>query len=216
MNRQVLRRVGFVVAICAAAGALAGIAGSMAAPSKSSSSSSSVAKRAQLWRMRARMHARRFGRFGGLGPGPAMALGAGGPPVHAQAVVPNANGDGFDTITFDVGTLKSIDGTKLTLTEGTDKATYGTPTIDVGSDAKVFRNHEKASLSDLKEGDLVRIVQAPKGTLVWAEDPAFQKQERQNRPHWGPPGGPGFAPGAPAPGAYPGGYGSSGSSGSNS
>ena len=213
MNRQNLKRVGFVVVVCALAGALAGIAGSMAAPSKKSSSGSSAssAKR-QLWH--ARMHARRFGRLGGFGPGPA---GGGGPAVHAQAVVPNAAGDGFDTITFDAGTLKSIDGSKLTVTEGTDKATYGTPTIDVGSSAKVFRSHQKASLGDLKEGDLVRIIQAPKGTLVWAEDPAFEKQERQNGPRFGPPG---FGPGGPPPGAYPGGSngsnGSSGSSGSNS
>jgi hypothetical protein len=195
MSTSGFKRAGFVITVCAAAGAIAGIAGSAAAPSHKSSSSSSSAT---AWSARAHRFAHRFGpRHGPLGFGL-----KGGPPVHAETVVPNASGTGFDTVTFDAGKLKSIDGSKLTLTEGTSKATYGTPTIDVGGNPTVFRNHEKASLSDLKEGDDVRIIQAPKGTVVMAEDPAFEAQEQNDRPHWGPPPG-GPPPGAPAPGAYP-------------
>jgi hypothetical protein len=218
MNSKGWKRVGLIVLVCAVAGALAGIAGSAAAPS-SSKSSADAAAAAKARHFGLRMRA--FKRFG-----PALAFGPGGeiggPPVHAQVVVPNANGDGFDTVTMDSGKLKSIDGSNLTVTEGTDKATYDTPTIDVGSDAKVFRNHEKASLSDLKEGDFVHIVKGPKGTVVLAESPDFRAQEKKEMPrffrHWRggpPPGGP--PPGGPPPG-YPGDYPESGSSqgGSNS
>ena len=195
MKTPGLHRVGSIVVICAAAGALAGIAGSAAAPS-TKSSKSSKSRQAQALR-----HARRFERMRGPGFGPGPFIGGpGGPAVHSEIVVPNASGNGFDTITSDAGKLKSVDGTKLTLTEGTDKATYGTPTIDVGSDAKVFRNHQKATLGDLKEGDDVRIIKSPRGTLVWAEDATFEAQEQKNRPHfghggWGPPPGGGGYPG---------------------
>jgi hypothetical protein len=192
MNSRGLKRVGLVVAVCALAGAIAGIAGSMAAPSKSARSK---ARAAHAMRMRWAHGARHLGMGLGIEPG--------GPPVHAEAVVPNAAGDGFQTITTDAGKLKAIDGSKLTVTEGTDKATYAEPTIDVGSSPTVYRNHEKVSLSDLKEGDFVRIVQGPKGTLVWAEDPDFRAKEQSERDHWGPHPGPGFGP---PPGAhmYPG------------
>ena len=214
-----LRRIGIVVAICAFAGALAGIAGSMAAPSSKSSKSKSNSAKAQALR-----HAKRFGplRFG-FGPGP------GGGPVHSETVIPNESGDNFVTITTDAGKLKSRDGSKLTLTEGTDKATYGTPTIDVGSSPKVFRNHAPATLDDLKTDDEVRIIQSPRGTLVWAEDAAFQAQEqkmRQNferghrhfRGKFGPggPGGPGWGPPPPGGGSYPGDDGGSPGSSGNS
>ncbi|MFL5896664.1 MAG: hypothetical protein ACJ76Z_16315 [Thermoleophilaceae bacterium] len=199
MNRPRIRGIGIIVAICALAGALAGIAGSAAAPSKSKSKSASAHPRAHVLRAR-------------HGGGFRMARGVGGPPVHADAVVPNANGDGFDTVTMDNGRLKAIDNSKLTVTEGTDKKTYGEPTIDVGGNPTVVRNHEKAALSDLKEGDFVHIIQGPKGTFVMAEDAAFRAQEDKERGHFrggrfGPgrfgPGGDGPPPGGPPPG-YPG------------
>lgn len=214
MNSRSFKRVGLIILVCAVAGALAGIAGSAAAPSSSKPSAAAAATaKARHFKLRMR-ELKRFGPAFGIGPGP-----VGGPPVHAQMVVPNANGDGFDTVTMDSGKLKSIDGSNLTVTEGTDKATYDTPTIDVGSDAHVFRNHAKAALSDLQAGDFVHIVKGPKGTLVWAESPDFRAQEKKDMPrfferHWrgGPP------PGGPPPG-YPGGaYPESGTSqgGSNS
>jgi hypothetical protein len=211
MKRTGLARIGAIVAICALVGALAGIAGSAAAPTKKSAAAKKSAQKRAAVRKAKVLHFR--GRF--RGPGPAGAgIRAGGPPVHSEAVVPNAAGDGFDTITMDNGKLKSADGSKLTVTEGTDKKTYGEPTIDVGSDAKVFRNHDKATLSDLKEGDFVHVIQAPKGNLVIAESPDFRAQEEKERGHrfrggrgFGPPPGApaGPPPGAPDNGSFPGG-----------
>jgi type II secretory pathway pseudopilin PulG len=195
-----------VIAVCALVGALAGIAGSAAAPSKKSRSDSAQAQK-KADRMKARALKRAF-RRGGPGPGPAFGFGFG--PVHAEAVVPNKDGTGFDTIVTDAGTLNSVDGTTVHIKEGTDKKVYKDDVaIDVGSDAKVIRNHEDAKLSDLEEGDHVRVITgAPKGNIVIAEDDAFIQQEKKRfsecgfRHHgFGPPGPP---PGAPAPGAYPG------------
>jgi hypothetical protein len=189
-----------VIAVCALIGALAGIAGSAAAPSKKSATEAQ--KKAQK-KAAKRALKRAFRR----GPGP------GGPgffmrgPVHATAVVPNEDGTGFDTITTDAGTLNSVDGTTVHLKEGTDKKVYKDDVaIDVGSDAKVIRNHKDAKLSDLKEGDHVRVITgAPKGNIVIAEDDAFLAQEKKRfgergfHHHGGPPpGGPG------GPGGYPG------------
>jgi hypothetical protein len=196
-----------VIAVCALVGALAGIAGSAAAPSKKSKSDSAQAQK-KADRMKARALKRAF-RRGGPGPGPAFGFGFG--PVHAEAVVPNKDGTGFDTIVTDAGTLNSVDGTTVHIKEGTDKKVYKDDVaIDVGSDAKVIRNHEDAKLSDLKEGDHVRVITGtPKGNIVIAEDDAFIQQEKKRfgergfRHHgFGPPGPP---PGAPAPGAFPGG-----------
>jgi hypothetical protein len=196
-----------VIAVCALVGALAGIAGSAAAPSKKSRSDSAQAQK-KADRMKARALKRAF-RRGGPGPGPAFGFGFG--PVHAEAVVPNKDGTGFDTIVTDAGTLNSVDGTTVHIKEGTDKKVYKDDVaIDVGSDAKVIRNHEDAKLSDLKEGDHVRVITGtPKGNIVIAEDDAFIQQEKKRfsergfRHHgFGPPGPP---PGAPAPGAFPGG-----------
>jgi hypothetical protein len=224
-----VRRIGLVVAICAFAGALAGIAGTMAAPSSHKSSKSSSSARSALEQKRAfGMRMRMRGR-----PGIAKAFGFGfgfgfGGPVHSETVIPNDKGDGFITVTTDSGKLKSIDGTKLTVTEGTDKKTYAEPTIDVGSDARVIRNGKKATLSDLKEDDFVHILKGgPKGTIVFAEDAAFRAQQEKMRKHFergfrhdhhkfGPGGFPGPPPpgppppGAPGPGGYPGDEDSSG------
>jgi hypothetical protein len=190
-----------VIAACALIGALAGIAGSAAAPS-SKSKSAQAQKKAEKRKARALKHVFRGG------PGPRFGFGFG--PVHAEAVVPNRDGTGFDTIVTDAGTLSSVDGTTVHIKEGTDKKVYKDDVaIDVGSDAKVIRNHEDAKLSDLEEGDHIRVITgAPKGNIVIAEDDAFIQQEKKRfsergfRHHgFGPPGPP---PGAPAPGAYPG------------
>lgn len=212
--RMNLKRMSLVVAVCALVGALAGIAGSAAAPSKSSPKAS---ERAQIATLRARAQAiRRQFRMGmrprlGFGPGPMM-FG----PVHAEAVVPKPDGSGFLTITTDSGTLNSVDGSTLHLKEGTDKATYKDDVaIDVGSNVTVIRDHAKAALSDLKQGDHVRVIQGtPRGTLVMAEDDAFLKQEQQDHHGWGhgaPWGPPPGDPGAPAPPGAPGGSNQNGS-----
>ena len=138
MKAPQLKRMTLVIAVCALVGALAGIAGSAAAPTKKSATQAQ--KKAQ--KKAAKRALKRAFRVGPGGPG-----GPGGPrfmrgPVHATAVVPNEDGTGFDTITTDAGTLNSVDGTTVHLKEGTDKKVYKDDVaIDVGSDAKVIRNH---------------------------------------------------------------------------
>ena len=209
MKGPQLKRMTIVIAVCALVGALAGIAGSAAAPSKSEKKSAAKAQR-QADHMKRKALRRAFRR----GPGPA-GIGFRFGPVHAEAVVPNEDGTGFVTVTTDAGTVNSVDGTTVHVKEGTDKKVYKDDVaIDVGNDAKVIRNHEDAKLSDLKEGDHVRVITGlPKGNVVIAEDDAFLAQEKKKfrehgfHHHGFPPKGP--PPGAPgdpnAPGAYPGG-----------
>src|SRR3954452_24842844 len=217
MKRPQLKRVTIVIAVCAAAGAIAGIAGSAAAPSSSSSKSAQARaqKKAQLRAFKLRAGGLKRSFRVGVSPGP-IGPGFGFGPVHAEAVIPKPDGSGFLTVTTDGGTLNSLDGTTVHLKEGTDKATYKDDVaIDVGSNAKVIRNHQDAKLTDLKAGDHVRVITgAPRGNVVIAEDDAFiaqekkrfrqfKKQFRERGFHhrgfgFGPP------PGAPAPGAYPG------------
>jgi hypothetical protein len=176
-----------VIAACAVVGAIAGIAGSAAAPSKSKPTQAQ--KKAQALK-------RAFRHGPGFGPG------FFGGPVHATAVVPNQDGTGFDTITTDAGTLNSVDGTTVHIKEGTDKDVYKDDVaIDVGSDAKVIRNHADAKLSDLKEGDHVRVITGtPKGNIVIAEDDAWIAQEKKRWSERGF-GHHRFGPGGPPPGA---------------
>src|SRR3954470_23486248 len=196
MKRPQLKRMTIVIAVCAVIGALAGIAGSAAAPSTSKPAKAQK-KAAAKKQMRALKRAFRRGP-GGPGFGPGFGFG----PVHASAVVPNRDGTGFNTITTDAGTLNSVDGTTVHLKEGTDKKVYKDDVgIDVGSDAKVIRNHADAKLADLKAGDHVRVITGtPKGSIVIAEDDVFIAQEKKNfkergfRHH-------GFGPGGPPPGA---------------
>src|SRR3954451_8961048 len=210
MNGRGVRRMTCVIAICALVGALAGIAGSAAAPSNSKSKAKTTAKAKAKAQLKAQRRALKRSFRSGAGPGPMRGPMFG--PVHSEAVIPNADGTGFDTVTSDSGTLNSVDGTTVHVKEGTDKKTYKDDVaIDVGSDAQVFRNHEKAALGDLKAGDHVHVIQAPKGNVVIAEDDAFIAKEQKehkgfrdgHRHHGFGPGGP--PPGGPAgPGGYPG------------
>ena len=192
MKHSRLAKLVAVSAICVVAGAAWGIAGSAAAPSKS--------KKAD----KAQTNGKGGGPGHGFGP-----MGAGGPPIHAEAVVPNQAGTGFDTVTTDSGKFKSLSGNQLTITEGTDTTVYKDVTITIPDGSKVYRNHNAAQLSDLKDGDRVHVIQAPSGTFVAAEDAATQQSERD---HWGR-GGPGGdrhgpgGPGRPGPGGPPPGYG---------
>jgi hypothetical protein len=186
MRRIKLPQLGIVIVVCALVGALAGIAGSAAAPSKSSSKKSGKTFR----------FAPRAGMLRHAGPG-----GPGGPAVHAEAVVPNKAGNGFTTVTSDGGTIKSISGNDVTIDESVGTLHYKDATVTIPSDATVIRNHAKASVSDLKEGDFIRVVSSSDGTFVMAEDAAFRQQERKRfrgfDHHGPPPAGP--PPGAPAP-----------------
>lgn len=198
MRRIKLPQLGVVIVVCALVGALAGIAGSAAAPSKSSKKSAgkTSSKKATP---------RPTFRFRG-GPRPGGPGFHGGPAVHAEAVVPNKAGDGFITVTSDAGKVKSVSGNDITIDESVGKIHYKDVTVTIPDGATIIRNHAKASLSDIKADDDVRVIASSEQTIVIAEDAAFQKQElRRFRDHgpWdrhggrGPAGGPPVAPGAP-------------------
>jgi hypothetical protein len=87
--------------------------------------------------------------------------------VHAEAVVPRADGS-FATLTFDRGKVQSVSGQELKITEGTAKATYKTVTLTIPANARVRVNGARAALSDVKAGQRVQVAQTPKATLVVA------------------------------------------------
>jgi hypothetical protein len=154
-------RTAAIGAACAVIGTGAGIAGSSAATSgKSSGKAASTSNHPGP-------------------PGGPFRL-AGGPPVHSEAVVPNKARNGFITVTTDAGTVKSVSGDQLTISEGTKTLTYKDVTITIASDATVYRNGAKASLSDLQAGDHVMVSRSSEGTSVDAFD-----AQHQPRPHPG-------------------------------
>jgi len=180
MQRKTLVRAGLVAGACALVGAAGGIAGSAAAPSQSTQTTTNGGKQER-------------GRHWGGHPG----FMGGGPVVHGEVVVPNQAGNGFETVTLDSGTVKSVSGDQLTITEGTKSATYKDATVTIPSGAKVMRNFVAAQLSDLQAGDRVHVSASPEQTSVFAVDAN----------HDGPP--PGMrgphGPGGPPPyGAPPG------------
>jgi hypothetical protein len=189
MRRIKLPQLGIVIVVCALVGALAGIAGSAAAPSKSKKAAKPALRFAP----------RSFGLRGPGGPG-GPGFGPGGPAVHSEAIVPNKAGDGFITITSDGGKIKSVSGNDVTIDESVGTLHYKDATVTIPSDATVIRDHAKASVSDLKEGDFVHVIASSERTIVIAEDAAFQQSERKRFggprgfDHHGPP-----PPGAPAP-----------------
>jgi hypothetical protein len=172
MKSNRLIRTVTIGALCAVVGAGAGIAGSSAATSSKSKSAQASNERR---------------------PGGPFRF-AGGPPVHSEAVVPNKAGDAFITVTTDTGKVKSVSGDQLTITEGTKTLTYKDVTLTIPSDATIYRNGSKASLSDLQEGDHVMVSKSSDGTFVGA----FDSQHRP--PH---PGGPGGRHGDGPPGPPP-------------
>jgi hypothetical protein len=86
--------------------------------------------------------------------------------VHGDLIV--ATKTGFAAVTFDRGTVKSVSGQQLTLTEGTRKATYKTVTLTIPTAARVRDNRHTATLAEVTIGQRVTVVQAPKATFVIA------------------------------------------------
>jgi hypothetical protein len=89
--------------------------------------------------------------------------------VHGDLVVHTKQG--FVTVTFDRGKADSVSGQQLTMTEGTKKASYKTVTLTIPTTAIVRDDRQKATLADVKPGQRVIVVQAPKRTLVVARTP---------------------------------------------
>jgi hypothetical protein len=216
MNRTRIKQTTAAIAACATVAAVVGIATGAAAPSKSNSNGRAApggppefgyavgpppgAGPATASAVKGKGHRMMF-RVGPPG-GPGT---FGGAPVHSEMVVPNKAGDGFITVTGDDGKVNSVSGSQLRITEGTEKATYKTVTLDIPSDATVVRDGEKAQLSDLQEGDQVHVSLSPDGSFVFATDSAFQqKMQKQFRQHFKnlpkPPSG---LPGGPPPGLPP-------------
>jgi len=98
-----------------------------------------------------------------------QALGIDGPPVHQDLVVPSSSG-GFETVTIDSGTVKSVSGDSLTIDEGYNGKTYKTVMLAIPSGASVDRNFSAAKLPDLQAGDHVSVAQTSHGTHVSAID----------------------------------------------
>ncbi len=89
--------------------------------------------------------------------------------VQGSAVV--STKDGFANVNFVRGKVDSVSGQQLTITEGTRKASYKTVTVTVPANAVIRDNREKASLSDVKAGQRVLVLTAPKRTFVIARTP---------------------------------------------
>jgi hypothetical protein len=86
--------------------------------------------------------------------------------VQGSAVVHTKNG--FATVTFARGTVDAVNGNQLTIAEGRRTATYKTVTLTIPANAVVRDNRSQATLSDIRAGQRVIVVQAPKRTFVIA------------------------------------------------
>ncbi len=150
-------------AACAAVGAVAGIAAAGASPSSHTTSTSTTTGRG-AWPGPGRPPGLR-----GM-PGPVGLVAGLGPAVHESAVVLNEAGTGFITATEDSGTVQSVSGDRLTIKEAIGKVTYRTVTLTIPSGAAVYRNFARSSLSALRSGDRVRVVQSSEETDVVAVD----------------------------------------------
>jgi hypothetical protein len=89
--------------------------------------------------------------------------------VHGSVVLHTKRG--FVTVTFDRGTVQSVNGNQLTITEGTRSATYKTVTLTIPSGARIRDNRKLTTLSGVKAGQRVLVVVAPQRTYVIARTP---------------------------------------------
>ncbi len=155
MRRSLLTRAGVVAGACALVGAGAGIAGTAASPSGSHLKAGPAQTARDL-----------------RGPGPRGfdREHRGGAPVHAQLVVLNQARDRFITVTADNGTVKSVSGQDVTITEAAGSVTYKNVTLTVPEKATVYRNGSAAKLGDLRTGDRAHVSQSSEGTTVFAAD----------------------------------------------
>jgi len=89
--------------------------------------------------------------------------------VHADAVVWTRHG--FVTVTFDRGTVDSVSGQQLTITEGLKNAAYKQVALTIPTTARIRDNRAPATLSQLTQGQRVIVIQAPSHTFVIAHTP---------------------------------------------
>ncbi|MCW2959820.1 MAG: hypothetical protein JWM90_207 [Thermoleophilia bacterium] len=115
------------------------------------------------------------GRHGGGGPG------GGGGGIHSESVRVDADGTGFVTVVQDSGTITAINGTTLTIKQGTATETFDTVKVKVDGTVTVERNRATAKLAALKVGDHVRVTKDGTTTRVDATTAAFEKTEAAAR-----------------------------------
>jgi hypothetical protein len=151
-RKRRMAKFGGVVAVCGALGAGGAYIGSATSPSSSTAAAGNDGKRS--------------GQFAGKRRGPLRPLGRA---VHAEAVVPTQGGK-FATVTLDRGAVEKVDGSQLTLKEGTRQATYKTVTLDIASDALVRINGQAGKLSDVKAGQRAIVVHGAQKTRVVVHD----------------------------------------------
>lgn len=166
-----IKRLPYVLAavLCLAVGAMAGISSGFAASHKAHSSSTEAGSAKQA------------------GPPPGGPMGP--PAIHSVSVVPNKEGSGFDTVTMDSGTVQSVSGQELTITEGTKSVTYKTVTLTIPANATIQLDGKSAQLSELKSGDHITVCENSDGTsMVNAGDSSFKPAGGLGGP--GGPGGP--------------------------
>lgn len=89
--------------------------------------------------------------------------------VHGDVVVHTRSG--FVTVTFDRGTVDTVNGRQLTIAEGTARATYKTVTLTIPASARVRDDRQPATLAQVKPGQRVIVVAAPKRMIVIARSP---------------------------------------------
>jgi hypothetical protein len=170
MRFRPLARTAAVAALCATVAGAAGIAGSSAATKSHASKKTTNATTQSAHPM---------------GP-------RGNMPVHSEDVVLNAAGTAYITQTEDNGTVVSVSGDQLVITEGTTALPYKTVTLTIPSGATINRDGKTAALTDFVAGDHVHVTQSSDATTVFGGD--------KTGPGSGGPGGPG-------PGGFPGGHG---------
>jgi hypothetical protein len=79
---------------------------------------------------------------------------------------------GFVTVTVARGTVESVSGNQLTLTEGTRKATYKTVTLTLPADTVVRDNRVRSTLAHVTDGQRAVVIEAPNRAIVVARTPA--------------------------------------------
>jgi hypothetical protein len=89
--------------------------------------------------------------------------------VHASLVTYTKK-QGFVTITIDRGFVQSVSGDSLTMREGTKTETYKTLTLSLPANTIVRDNRTRSTLSALKPGEHVLVIQGPQRALVVARD----------------------------------------------
>ena len=151
MTAPKIVKLGGAVAACAALGAVGAYVGDAASSPSTSSAAAAKAKQAGP---------------NGRGRGPFRQLRRA---VHADLVVPTKDGK-FVNLTVDRGIVQKVEGSSLTLREGTKNATYKTITIDLPSNAVVRVKRKPGKLSDVKAGQHAMVVRGPQRTAVIVRD----------------------------------------------